>query len=256
MLRVNRSILASCVRFKRYDITLRTKNERLSTIFAMKRQLSLMSKIGLSVGGIFAVANIGFIASAIPAVLGKGAPYVPTLRRSLDIIFDDALPTLLKRESKESTKTMRSSNKKQSVPLIIDLGSGDGRVVIEAARNGYPAVGYELNPGLVAISQIWATYDRYMPTTRAWPETASATFYTRDLWSVGLQGADVIFVYGLTPIMEKLSQKIIEEAPNAIVVSNVFEMDPKQWKKVFHKNEVYVYKSIVSQISSNKSIIK
>ena len=211
------------------------------------RPLSLMSSIGLGVGGIFMVANIGFVASAIPAVLGKGAPYLPTLKKSLDIIFQEALPQLLPIEMQQSNKRISVQEESKSetksvikdearkVPLVIDLGSGDGRVVIEAAKYGYRSIGYELNPGLVGISQVWATYDRYAPNTTPWLSTGSASFYTRDLWSVNLEGADVIFVYGLSPIMERLSKKILDEAPHSIVVSNVFEMDPKLWKKVFDK---------------------
>lgn len=38
-------------------------------------------------------------------------------------------------------------------PKLVDLGSGDGRIVIEAAKKGYEAVGYEINPWLVLYSR-------------------------------------------------------------------------------------------------------
>ncbi|KAF2977911.1 hypothetical protein EK904_008430 [Melospiza melodia maxima] len=58
---------------------------------------------------------------------------------------------------------------------LVDIGSGDGRIVIAAAKKGFQAVGYELNPWLV-----W--YSRY----RAWRDGVhqNAKFYISDLWKV------------------------------------------------------------------------
>ncbi|XP_042317413.1 ATP synthase subunit C lysine N-methyltransferase isoform X2 [Sceloporus undulatus] len=58
---------------------------------------------------------------------------------------------------------------------LVDIGSGDGRIVIAAAKVGFKAVGYELNPWLV-----W--YSRY----RAWREGVhqDARFYISDLWKM------------------------------------------------------------------------
>ena len=80
--------------------------------------------IGLEVlGGIFAVGNVGLVLSTIPAATGRGSPYMPTLKKSLDAFFKRVLPI----------------HKPVGIkpPEFIDLGSGDGRVVIAAARNGY-----------------------------------------------------------------------------------------------------------------------
>ncbi|XP_078093508.1 ATP synthase subunit C lysine N-methyltransferase isoform X2 [Mustelus asterias] len=58
---------------------------------------------------------------------------------------------------------------------LVDIGSGDGRIVIAAAKQGFQAVGYELNPWLV-----W--YSRY----RAWREGVhhNTRFYISDLWKM------------------------------------------------------------------------
>ncbi|XP_070605169.1 ATP synthase subunit C lysine N-methyltransferase isoform X2 [Erythrolamprus reginae] len=59
--------------------------------------------------------------------------------------------------------------------MLVDIGSGDGRIVIAAAKFGFKAVGYELNPWLV-----W--YSRY----RAWREGVhqDVNFYISDLWKM------------------------------------------------------------------------
>ncbi|XP_063182251.1 ATP synthase subunit C lysine N-methyltransferase isoform X4 [Chroicocephalus ridibundus] len=58
---------------------------------------------------------------------------------------------------------------------LVDIGSGDGRIVIAAAKRGFKAVGYELNPWLV-----W--YSRY----RAWRDGVhqNTKFYISDLWKM------------------------------------------------------------------------
>lgn len=204
-----------------------------------RRKISTMSKMVLfGGGGMFLVANIGFVASAVPAVLGLGAPYLGTSQESLDIIFTDVLPSLLKAEQKDDHQEGEKDEAK--APLIVDLGSGDGRVCLQAARNGYRAIGYEFNPILVTLSRIWALQDSLKNGYSHSPK-----FYTKDLWKVNLscQKIDVIFVYGLNPIMEKLSAKVLLESPNAIVISNVFEMDQQKWLKVYEKGQVLAYRS-------------
>lgn len=67
-------------------------------------------------------------------VVLRGAPYVPSHRRQLQVAFDELHPL-------------------SSDDFIIDLGSGDGVVLLEAARRGAGGVGYELNPFLVFASR-------------------------------------------------------------------------------------------------------
>ncbi len=64
-----------------------------------------------------------------------GAPYVPSKRREVQRAFESLYPL--------------SSN-----DLLVDIGSGDGVVLREAAKHGARAVGYEINPLLVLISRI------------------------------------------------------------------------------------------------------
>lgn len=58
---------------------------------------------------------------------------------------------------------------------LVDLGSGDGRIVIEAARLGLRSEGLELNPWLVAYSR-WKAYRAGV--------SASTSFHAKDLWKV------------------------------------------------------------------------
>jgi len=198
--------------------------------------------------GIFLVANIAFLTSTIPAIFGRGAPYLPTNSQSLSFILDDVLPRILSKNGAEPTPILAVTDlETQSVVLptpitIIDLGSGDGRVVIEAAQRGYKAVGYEINPFLVLMSYFNLTVRKQRGTSQYGP----ATFHWLDIWKVKtLHEADVIFVYGLGPIMNALSEKIAQEArPNVFVVSFVFQLkQPNVWNLIYTHTEknIHVY---------------
>lgn len=233
---------------------------------------SLLGKLGIGIGCLALAANLGMVLSAVPALMSKGAPYLPTMNRSIDIVFDDILtrPDILNQRNRTASSTnnsfsaaknedtfhnaaMTSSAPEAETPpvVIVDLGSGDGRVCIAAARRGYHAVGYEFNPMLVMISIVWSAFDRFTPTTPSWSTSGSTSFYCRDLWNVNLNNHTttsddtnvIVFVYGLFPIMERLSKKLYEEAPkNTIVVSNVFTMDENYWEKIYHREEIFLYK--------------
>ncbi|CAB9525410.1 Protein FAM173B [Seminavis robusta] len=119
---------------------------------------------------------------------------------------------------------------------FVDLGSGDGRLVFRAARQGIfsTSIGYEINPILHAVGQS----RRLLQAPKYWHSTQ---FYWRDIWKVDLQQADVVAVYGLGPIMEPLGVKLRDELkPGSIVVSNVFSIPG--WKpEGTSRHGTYVY---------------
>nr|XP_048695537.1 ATP synthase subunit C lysine N-methyltransferase isoform X4 [Caretta caretta] len=86
-----------------------------------------------------------------------------------------------------------------------------GTLVIAAAKEGFKAVGYELNPWLV-----W--YSRY----RAWREGMhhNAKFYISDLWKVSFSQYTNVVVFGVPQMMPQLEKKLEEElVHNARVVA-------------------------------------
>lgn len=99
---------------------------------------------------------------------------------------------------------------------VIDLGSGDGRTVIAAARRGARALGIEYNQDMVALSRRNAE--------RAGVE-ARANFEKADLFETDFSGASVITMFLLPSINVKLRPKILAMRPGTRVVSNSFTMD-------------------------------
>ena len=104
--------------------------------------------------------------------------------------------------------------------IVYDLGSGDGRIVIAAAKKyGARGVGVEIDPALV---------------TRATKNAAAAgvsdrvRFVTENLFTSDLSEATVVTLYLLQSINERLRPKLVRELkPGTRVVSHVFNMGPE-----------------------------
>lgn len=121
-----------------------------------------------------------------------GAPYVPAFGRDLEELLD------LSRVEKGTR--------------FIDLGSGDGKVLLAAAKRGAHVTGYEINPILWLICQ-W----------RLRNYRQHATVYLRSMWHADITRADVVYMYLHTRWMDKMERKLKAEArQGARVVSYVF----------------------------------
>ncbi len=99
--------------------------------------------------------------------------------------------------------------------FVMDLGSGDGRIVIAAAKRGATAVGVEFNPDMVALSQENAEKEGV---------SSRASFLNADLFSVDLNRATVITLYLLPNLNLKLRPAILDLKPGTRVVSHAFDM--------------------------------
>ena len=96
-----------------------------------------------------------------------------------------------------------------------DLGSGDGRTVITAARRGARAYGIEYNPDMVVLSKQSAAKEGVGD---------KATFAKADLFETDFSQATVITMFLLPEINLKLRPKILDLKPGTSIVSNTFTM--------------------------------
>jgi SAM-dependent methyltransferase len=100
--------------------------------------------------------------------------------------------------------------------LVYDLGSGDGRIVIAAAKKyGCKAVGYEIDAELVKLSGQEAQKSQLQDLVRIEHED----IFTRDLSS-----ADVVAVYLPPRLLERLLPQLAKLKPGARIVSHYFEI--------------------------------
>ena len=102
---------------------------------------------------------------------------------------------------------------------LIDLGSGDGRTVISAAKRGATAKGVEFNPDMVELSKRAAQKEGV---------SAKATFEQGDLFKADLSKATVITMFLLPSINMQLRPALLNLKPGTRIVANTFTMEDWQ----------------------------
>ena len=100
-------------------------------------------------------------------------------------------------------QTVAGEAYQRSRPRLVDLGSGDGRIVVAAAEVGFEAVGVELNPVLLVSS--------YLLAVRA-GVLSRVSFRAADFWSLDLSDVDVVTCFGVASCMHRLDAKLRREA--------------------------------------------
>src|SRR6185295_14750584 len=99
--------------------------------------------------------------------------------------------------------------------FVMDLGSGDGRTVITAAKRGARALGVEYNPDMVELSKRNAEKAGV---------AGRAQFVKADLFETDFSKATVVTMFLLPDINLRLRPKLLEMKPGTRVVSNTFTM--------------------------------
>jgi len=100
--------------------------------------------------------------------------------------------------------------------FLMDLGSGDGRTVITAAKRGARAQGVEYNPDMVELSQ---------RNAKAAGVGDKANFVKADLFETDFSKAQVVTMFLLPSINMRLRPTILKMKPGTRVVSNTFTME-------------------------------
>ncbi|XP_067860849.1 ATP synthase subunit C lysine N-methyltransferase isoform X1 [Heptranchias perlo] len=136
---------------------------------------------------------VGAAGGAVLALYAAAAPFVAPALRRVCLPFVPATPA----QVENVLQLLRGRR-----GALVDIGSGDGRIVIAAAKRGFQAVGYELNPWLV-----W--YSKY----RAWREGVhhNTRFYISDLWKVNFSEFSNIVIFGVPQMMPSLEEKLQSE---------------------------------------------
>ena len=134
--------------------------------------------------------------------------YIPQPRQAgKDVIW---LPT-----EQELVDAMLDMAKVTPSDYVIDLGSGDGRLVITAAKRGATARGIEYNPDLVEFARRAAIKEGV---------GAKATFEKADIFESDFSKATVVTMFLLEDLNFALRPKILAMKPGTRVVSNTFDM--------------------------------
>ncbi len=130
-----------------------------------------------------------------PGQAGKDVVWVPTPQELVEKMLDMAKVT--------------------PQDIVMDLGSGDGRNVIAAAKRGARAYGFEYNPEMVALSRRKAqeagVADR-------------ATFIEGDMYEADISKATVLALFLLPSNLDKLAPKFLSLKPGTRIVNNTFQV--------------------------------
>jgi len=115
---------------------------------------------------------------------------------------------------------------------VIDMGSGDGRLLFAAAQKGANAIGYELNPLLVFLTIIHAKLKGL---------SNRIVICRKNLWKADLKVADVIFVYSLKRDIQKFEDFIYQNAQKGTrIVVNTNPFPSKN--PIKSENGIFLYK--------------
>lgn len=140
-----------------------------------------------------------------------GAPYLPSFQRDID-------------------KLINLANFKKG-DTIVDLGSGDGKVLIALAKNKFHCIGYEINPILWLISFI-----------RLIPYREYASVKLSSFWNADLSKIDGVFVFLIDHMMRRLEKKLESELKKGtVVISYVFKLPSVKPKKITKNSFIYKF---------------
>ncbi len=158
-------------------------------------------------------AVMGALICAMPiaalAQTAPGAAFVPSVgQEGKDVIWVPTPPELVDRMLKLAQVTNKD--------YVVDLGAGDGRIAIAAAKSfGARALGIEYNPEMVVLSN---------QNAQQAGVAAKAKFIQGDIFEKDFSDATVVTMYLLTALNMRLRPKLLEMKPGTRLVAHQFGM--------------------------------
>ena len=138
-------------------------------------------------------------------------PYVATQRHKIEVI-------------------MKFAQVKKG-ETVVDLGSGDGRLLFACAKKGARAIGYEINPLLIFLTLLHAKLKGY---------SDNIVVIRKNLWKADLKVADVVFIYGKRKTMPKFEDFVYKNAKKGTrLVVNTNPFPNKNPQK--EKDKIFLY---------------
>jgi len=152
-----------------------------------------------------------FIPMAGGAALAQtaGTPYEPSVgQEGKDVVWVPTPPATVEKMLDMAQVTPQD--------FVMDLGSGDGRNVIAAAKRGARALGVEYNPDLVELSKRLAEMEGVAD---------KASFVQGDMYEADISKATVLALFLLTENLNRLAPKFLELKPGSRIVLNGFGIE-------------------------------
>jgi SAM-dependent methyltransferase len=157
------------------------------------------------------IATLCFIVAATGTVLADTPqqPFQPVVgQEGKDVVWVPTPPKLVEKMLDMAAVTPQD--------YVIDLGSGDGRNVIAAAKRGARALGVEYNPNMVELSSRSAAAEGVAD---------KATFVQGDMYEADISQATVLALFLLPENLRKLTPKFLALRPGTRIVANHFGIE-------------------------------
>ena len=151
------------------------------------------------------------ILACFAAVLLFGAPYLPTLKQ-------------------QQAEALKMLDLKRGETLL-ELGCGDGRMLVTAAKQGINSVGYELNPIIYLVAKV---------VTFKYRKQAKVEF--GNFWHKNWPSADGIYVFLHTRFMQRLDKKIIQQYSGKKIKLVSYAFPIKSKKAMSEEGALFLYK--------------
>lgn len=159
----------------------------------------------LVVAGLFVLST----ASAYAQQAAPARPFEPVSGQAgKDVVWVPSPPDMVNKLMELGNVTPKD--------IVMDLGSGDGRNVIAAAKLGAQSLGVEFNPDMVALSRRLAQEAGV---------SDKAKFVEADMYTYDISKATVMALFLLPVNMNKLAPKFFNLAPGSRIVANTFGID-------------------------------
>ncbi|KAH8346114.1 hypothetical protein KR067_005595 [Drosophila pandora] len=196
---------------------------------------SKTSKPGMSIGGKVLIAATGGVGLGLSIVC---ASFVAPAFRRICLPYVPA--------TTEQIQNVLSFLPKNTGGKLLDIGSGDGRIVVAAAQHNkaLKTDGVELNPWLVYYSRLAALRNGVSKQT---------SFFKRDLWKFNIKDYNYIVIFGVEQMMQDLEHKLIAECPHdAEIIACRFPLPNMEHVKIIEDgvNTVWFYKLDKSNANS------
>lgn len=138
-------------------------------------------------------------------------PYVPSTWHKINVMIELSQPVIGEK--------------------MADLGSGDGRIVMEFAKKGIESHGYEINSDLALLAES-KILDNNLDE--------KAFIHIEDFWLSDLSPFDIVVIYGMSSIMDDLETKLKKELKSGSrVISAIFHFP--NWFPTTEKDNVALY---------------
>jgi precorrin-6B methylase 2 len=148
---------------------------------------------------------VALLAIAAPA-FGQEKPFEPVVGQAgKDVVWVPTPPELVEK--------MLDMAKVTPQDVVMDLGSGDGRNIIAAAKRGAVAIGVEFNPDMVALSN---------RTAKEAGVADKARFIEGDMYTADISKASVMALFLLPDNLRKMTDKFMALKPGSRLVLNTF----------------------------------